>query len=120
MADPRSVVEEQILGGTTSRRGDAVFVRGRGCWMFDSDGQRYLDLSSAQGVAMLGHCHPSVTAAVARQAGTLMLCPNYLYNDVRAEFADALAQVLPLICRTFSLPTAAPKPWTARSSSRGC
>jgi len=95
MADPRRVVEEQILGGTTSRRGDAVFVRGQGCWLFDSDGHRYLDLSSAQGVAMLGHCHPGVTAAVARQAGILTLCPNYLYNDVRAEFAGALAQVLP-------------------------
>lgn len=95
MPDPRAALEEQILGGTTARRGDAVFVRGEGCWLIDSDGRRYLDLSSAQGVAMLGHCHPRVSAAVARQASTLMLCPNYLYNDVRAEFASALVDVLP-------------------------
>src|SRR5687768_1655473 len=95
MTDPRAAVEERILGGTTSRRGDAVFVRGDGCWLFDSDGRRYLDLSSAQGVAMLGHCHPRVTEAVARQAGTLMLCPSYLYNDRRAKFAQALVDVLP-------------------------
>jgi acetylornithine/LysW-gamma-L-lysine aminotransferase len=44
---------------------------------------------------MLGHCHPRVTEAVAQQARTLMLCPNYLYNDVRAEFANALTTVLP-------------------------
>lgn len=84
-----------MLGGTTARRGEAVFVRGEGCWMVDSEGHRYLDLSSAQGVAMLGHCHPRVTAAIVHQAQTLALCPNYLYNDVRAQFADALIGVLP-------------------------
>ncbi|MGQ0734865.1 MAG: aspartate aminotransferase family protein [Acidobacteriota bacterium] len=95
MIDDRSVVEERVLGGTTARRGDAVFVRGSGCWLLDSAGRRYLDLSSAQGVAMLGHCHPRVSEAIKRQADTLTLCPNYLYNDVRAMFADALARALP-------------------------
>ena len=88
-------IEERILGGTTARRGEAVFVSGEGCWLIDAAGNRYLDLGSAQGVAMLGHCHPHVTEAIARQAHTLALCPNYLYNDVRARFADALAGVLP-------------------------
>jgi LysW-gamma-L-lysine/LysW-L-ornithine aminotransferase len=88
-------IEEQILGGTTMRRGEAVFVSGEGCWLTDADGARYLDLSSAQGVAMLGHCHPSISEAIARQAHTLALCPNYLYSDVRARFAQALVGVLP-------------------------
>src|SRR5918994_7484946 len=95
MSDARAAIEERILGGTTTRRGDAVMVRGEGSWLIDSVGRRYLDLSSAQGVAMLGHCHPRVSEAVARQASTLMLCPNYLYNDVRADFAAALRTVLP-------------------------
>ncbi len=90
-----AATEERILGGTTARRGDAVFVSGEGCWLTDADGHRYLDLGSAQGVAMLGHCHPAITEAIARQAHTLALCPNYLYNDVRARFADALVGVLP-------------------------
>ena len=88
-------VEERILGGTTARRGDVVITRGEGCWVHDEDGKKYLDLGSAQGVAMLGHCHPRVAAAIAAQAETLMLCPNYLYNDKRAEFAQALVDVLP-------------------------
>ncbi len=88
-------VEETILGGTTARRGDLVFVRGEGSWIFDSAGRRYLDLGAAQGVAMLGHCHPRVTEAIARQAATLALCPNYLYNDVRGQFAQALIDVMP-------------------------
>jgi acetylornithine/LysW-gamma-L-lysine aminotransferase len=87
--------EERILGGTTARRGDIVFASGEGCWLTDTGGHRYLDLGSAQGVAMLGHCHPSISAAIARQAGTLMLCPSFLYNDVRARFAEALAGALP-------------------------
>jgi acetylornithine/LysW-gamma-L-lysine aminotransferase len=93
--DPRSAIEERILGGTTARRGEAVFVRGQGCWLFDSDGRRYLDLSSAQGVAMLGHSHPGLSAAVAQQGATLISCPAFLYNDKRAEFAQALTDVLP-------------------------
>jgi acetylornithine/LysW-gamma-L-lysine aminotransferase len=88
-------VEERILGGTTARRGEVVITRGEGCWVFDADDNKYLDLGSAQGVAMLGHCHPAVTAAIQEQAQTLTLCPSYLYNDKRAEFAQALADVLP-------------------------
>lgn len=90
-----AAIEERVLGGTTARRGDIVFVRGEGSWLIDTSGERYLDLSSAQGVAMLGHCHPGVADAVARQAHTLGLCPNFLYNDVRARFAEALVAVLP-------------------------
>lgn len=88
-------IEERVLGGTTTRRGDAVMVRGEGCWLVDAEGRRYLDLGSAQGVALLGHCHPRVTEAIAAQARTLALCPSYLYNDTRARFAEALVEVLP-------------------------
>jgi LysW-gamma-L-lysine/LysW-L-ornithine aminotransferase len=91
-----AAIEERVLGGTTVRRGDLVFASGEGCWLVDTAGERYLDLSSAQGVAMLGHCHPGVANAVARQAHTLGLCPNFLYSDIRARFADALVAVLPL------------------------
>ena len=73
----------------------SVITRGEGCWLYDEDDKKYLDLGSAQGVAMLGHCHPGVTAAIQEQAETLTLCPNYLYNDKRAEFAQALVGVLP-------------------------
>jgi LysW-gamma-L-lysine/LysW-L-ornithine aminotransferase len=95
LADPRATIEEQILGGTTARRGDAVFVRGEGCWLYDSADRRYLDLSAAQGVALLGHSHPRIAEAVARQAATLISCPAFLYSGVRAEFSQALVDLLP-------------------------
>lgn len=88
-------IEEAILGGTTVRRNDTVIARGAGCWLYDTNGRRYLDMTSAQGVAMLGHCHPALSQAIAEQAQTLIACPNFLYNDVRARFAVRLAEVLP-------------------------
>jgi acetylornithine/LysW-gamma-L-lysine aminotransferase len=88
-------IEEAILGGTTTRRGAAVIARGEGCYLWDTEGRRYLDFTSAQGVAMLGHCHPALTQAIATQAATLISCPNFLYNDVRARFAGKLVEVLP-------------------------
>lgn len=90
-----AAIEEQILGGTTQRRGDTVIVRGEGCWLYDTAGRRYLDLTAAQGVAMLGHCHPRLSAMLAAQAHQLIACPNFLYNSTRAEFAARLAEVLP-------------------------
>ena len=90
-----AAVEETILGGTTARRNDTVITRGEGCWLFDIDGRRYLDLTSAQGVTMLGHCHPALSKAIAEQAQTLISCPNFLYNNVRSRFAAKLVEVLP-------------------------
>lgn len=90
-----AAVEEAILGGTTQRRGETVIERGEGCWLFDTEGKRYLDLTAAQGVAMLGHSHPRLSAALANQAQDLIACPNFLYNKTRAEFAEKLVSVLP-------------------------
>lgn len=88
-------LEESILGGTTARRNDTVIVCGAGCWLYDTTGRRYLDLGSAQGVTLLGHCHPALSKAIAEQAQTLISCPNFLYNDVRARFGAKLVEVLP-------------------------
>ncbi len=88
-------LEETYLGGTTARRNATIIARGEGCWLFDTAGRRYLDMTAAQGVAMLGHCHPALSQAIAAQAQTLIACPNFLYNDVRARFAARLAEVLP-------------------------
>ncbi|MEX1020791.1 MAG: acetylornithine/succinylornithine family transaminase [Litorilinea sp.] len=90
-----AAVEERLAGGTTARRGDIVMSHGEGCWMWDVEGTRYLDLTAAQGVAMLGHNHPRLTAAIAAQAGRVIACPNFFYNDTRARFLAKLETVLP-------------------------
>lgn len=90
-----AAIEERLAGGTTARRGEIVMSHGEGCWMWDVAGKRYLDLTAAQGVAMLGHNHPRLTAAIAEQAGRLVACPNFFYNDTRARFLGRLESVLP-------------------------
>jgi acetylornithine/LysW-gamma-L-lysine aminotransferase len=90
-----AILEESILGGATQRRGEVVMARGEGCWLWDVAGKRYLDLTAAQGVAMLGHCHPKLSTALAEQVNQLIACPSFVYNDTRARFAIKLAEVLP-------------------------
>ena len=81
--------------GVVPRRGETVMVAGEGCWMIDSKGQRYLDMTSSQGVAMLGYGHPVLTAAIQEQAGRMHACPNFFHNDTRAAFLEKLIEVTP-------------------------
>lgn len=90
-----AALEERVLGGTVTRRGDVVITRGEGAWLVDTEGRRYLDMTAAQGVAMLGHAHPKLAAAIAEQAQMLISCPSFLYNETRARFVEALTEVLP-------------------------
>ena len=81
--------------GVVPRRGETVMVAGEGCWMIDSEGRRYLDLASSQGVAMLGYNHPVLTAALQEQVARLHACPNFFHNDTRAAFLEKLIAVTP-------------------------
>jgi len=77
------------------RKRDIALVRGEGVHLWDADGRRYLDMMSNYGVAILGHTHPDVTAAVVEQAQTLISCHQSFYNDARARFIEALERLLP-------------------------
>ncbi|MCL6525576.1 MAG: aspartate aminotransferase family protein [Thermaceae bacterium] len=74
---------------------EVVIVRGKGARVWDSAGQEYIDCVGGYGVANLGHSNPYVVEAVKRQAETLMILPQTLPNDKRAEFYDTLQGVLP-------------------------
>ena len=54
-----------------------VFVRGEGCYLWDADGRRYLDLLSGLAVNALGHAHPTVLSAVTGQIATLGHVSNF-------------------------------------------
>ena len=74
---------------------DVVFVRGEGCWLWDADGNRYLDCMAGIAVASVGHANPRLASAIARQAEKLIVCPQNLGNDVRTDLTDALFQRIP-------------------------
>jgi len=76
-----------------THRPDAVFTQGRGSWLWDSQGRRYLDLVQGWAVNTLGHASPVVTAALAGQAARLVQPGPGLYNDRALALADRLAQL---------------------------
>src|SRR5437879_4781765 len=49
-----------------------AFVRGEGSYLFDADGNRYLDFFCGLAVTSLGHCHPAVVKAIQEQAAKLI------------------------------------------------
>ena len=67
-----------------------VPVRGKGCWLWDADGRKYLDFLAGVAVNNLGHCHPKVVAALQKQAGELIHCSNYYHIPQQIELAELL------------------------------
>ena len=75
-----------------ARRPPVVFVAGRGSWLTDSEGRRYLDFIQGWAVNCLGHSPPAITQALARQAERLINCSPAFYNDQMIRLADLLAR----------------------------
>jgi acetylornithine/N-succinyldiaminopimelate aminotransferase len=69
--------------------------RGSGVHLWDTEGTCYLDFYGGHCVALLGHCHPRVTAAIQRQAAQLQFYSNVSYSPVRARAAQKLASLAP-------------------------
>lgn len=67
-------------------------VRGEGVWLYDAEGQAYLDCYN--NVASVGHCHPRIVAATAAQAATYASHTRYL-NDVVLDYAEQLLATFP-------------------------
>jgi acetylornithine aminotransferase/acetylornithine/N-succinyldiaminopimelate aminotransferase len=70
-------------------------VRGDGCWVETSEGERFLDLYGGHAVCATGHCHPHVVEVLREQAGRLLFYSNVVYSDVRAEAAAKLVGCAP-------------------------
>ncbi|HZD51851.1 MAG TPA: aminotransferase class III-fold pyridoxal phosphate-dependent enzyme, partial [Woeseiaceae bacterium] len=64
-------------------------VRAEGVWLFDAEGRRYLD--AYNNVPHVGHCHPRVVDAIARQAATLNIHTRYLHENI-VEYAERLLE----------------------------
>ncbi len=77
----------------TYRRAPVVFVRGEGAWLFDTEGEAYLDFVTGIGVASLGHAHPRLAAALADQASTLVHTSNLYHHPLQSAVAERLARL---------------------------
>ena len=70
-----------------------VLHRGKGCWVYDLSGKRYLDLLAGIGVNALGHAHPRIVKVIREQAGLLIHTSNYYYNEYQGPLAKRLAEI---------------------------
>ena len=77
----------------TGRRLPVTFVRGRGCLVYDESGREYLDMVAGIAVNLLGHAHPDVAAAVARQAQTLIHTSNLYFTQPQVALAQRLVEL---------------------------
>ncbi len=69
-----------------------VLARGKGCYVYDLQGRRYLDLLSGIGVNALGHAHPRILKVIRQQAGLLVHCSNLYYHQYQGPLAKRLAE----------------------------
>jgi len=74
-------------------RPKAVLTRGEGCYVWDADGKRYLDLLAGIAVNALGHGHPDVVDAVCKQATSLIHVSNFFATPPQIELAERLLAV---------------------------
>ncbi len=86
----RQADQEHVIG--TYGRYPLALVRGRGTRVWDTDGRSYLDFIGGIAVNVLGHCHPAVSAAIAKQAKTLIHASNLFYTLPYVELAELLAE----------------------------
>ena len=74
-------------------RNQIVLDHGKGCKLYDMDGNEYLDFLAGIAVNALGHAHPALVNAIAEQAGKLIHCSNLYYTKVQADLVKTLAEV---------------------------
>jgi acetylornithine/N-succinyldiaminopimelate aminotransferase len=67
-----------------------IFVKGKGSFLWDVQGKKYLDFFPGWGAGNLGHCHPKVLSAVRDQIAKLIFIPNNYYNVPQAKLAREL------------------------------
>ena len=62
-----------------------ALTHGKGCKLYDADGNEYLDFLAGIAVNSLGHAHPALVKAISEQAAKLMHCSNIYYTDIQAK-----------------------------------
>ncbi|HEC01128.1 MAG TPA: ornithine--oxo-acid transaminase [Sphingomonadales bacterium] len=70
-----------------------VLERGEGIWVWDTDGNKYLDCLSAYSAVNQGHCHPKIIDAMTEQAKKITLTSRAFHNDQMGPFLEKLCQM---------------------------
>ncbi len=84
---------ESEYGASNYKPLDVVLTRGRGIWVWDVDGNKYLDCLSAYSALNQGHCHPKIAAVMKEQAERLTLTSRAFRNDQLGLFYKELCEL---------------------------
>ncbi len=92
--DPLSFINlEQTYGAHNYKPLDVILSKGRGVWVWDVQGRRYLDCLSAYSAVNQGHCHPKIVAAMIDQAHKLTLTSRAFRNEQLGLFYKELCEL---------------------------
>lgn len=83
------------VSATNARAFDLVASHGQGSYLFDVNGEKYLDFSSGIAVNNVGHCHPKVVAAAQDQASKLIHCAMVTCHEPLIKLAEKIAEIAP-------------------------
>jgi acetylornithine/N-succinyldiaminopimelate aminotransferase len=75
-------------------RFDIVLAQGKGSYVFDVTGKRYLDLGGGIAVNSLGHAHPAITEALIEQSRKLIHSSNFYFHEPQGRLAQALVRLI--------------------------
>src|SRR5258706_1305388 len=89
--DPRLLDAEKFLLPTYKRQ-PVVLTHGRGAYVFDSTGKKYLDFLGGIAVNALGHAHPRIVKVVRREAARAIHLSNLFHNSFQGPLARKLAE----------------------------
>lgn len=70
-----------------------LIARGKGCYVYDLEGRRYLDFITGIGVNALGHAHPRIVKAIREQAALLIHSSNLYYHPFQGKLAERLSRI---------------------------
>lgn len=87
--------DEAVLANVLPRVTEIVASHGKGSWLWDVDGNMYLDWASGIGVTSTGHCHDSIVSAIQKQAAQLIHTSVVTHNIKTIELAEKLGKLCP-------------------------
>jgi acetylornithine/N-succinyldiaminopimelate aminotransferase len=87
-------IEESTQVATYAKMNISV-ERGRGSWIWTSEGEKFLDLYGGHAVCGTGHSHPAVVKAIQEQADKVLFYSNLVYSEMRARVSEKLVSIAP-------------------------
>ncbi len=87
-----AIAQEERYGAHNYHPLPVVLAKGEGVYLWDIEGNRYLDFLSAYSAVNQGHCHPRIIAALTEQAQTLTLTSRAFYNDLLGPYEEYITR----------------------------